>query len=87
MAVRVKVTGKGELAGLGHSFNSMVETLNRTQQELVHKEKLASMGQLAAGVAHEINNPLGTILLFADTLHHEAGEESCLEGGSEEDHR
>ena len=75
MDVRVKVTGKGELAGLGHSFNSMVETLNRTQQELVHKEKLASMGQLAAGVAHEINNPLGTILLFADTMHHEAGEE------------
>lgn len=74
MAVRVKATGKGELAGLGHSFNSMVETLNRTQQELVHKEKLASMGQLAAGVAHEINNPLGTILLFADTLNHEAGE-------------
>jgi len=75
MDVRVKVTGKGELAGLGHSFNSMVETLNRTQQELVHKEKLASMGQLAAGVAHEINNPLGTILLFADTMHHEAGKE------------
>ena len=75
MAVRVKATGKGELAGLGHSFNSMVETLNRTQQELVHKEKLASMGQLAAGVAHEINNPLGTILLFTDTLYHEAGKD------------
>jgi two-component system NtrC family sensor kinase len=74
MAVRVRATGKGELAGLGHSFNSMVETLDRTQQELVHKEKLASMGQLAAGVAHEINNPLGTILLFADTLSHEAGK-------------
>ena len=75
MAVRVKATGKGELADLGHSFNSMVETLNRTQQELVHKEKLASMGQLAAGVAHEINNPLGTVLLFADTLYHEAGKD------------
>jgi signal transduction histidine kinase len=52
----------------------MAETLHRTQEELLHKEKLASMGQLAAGVAHEINNPLGSILLFADTLYQEADE-------------
>jgi two-component system NtrC family sensor kinase len=66
--VRVKADGKGEFALLGKSFNSMVETLDKTEKELLHKEKLASMGQLAAGVAHEINNPLGTILLFADVL-------------------
>ena len=75
MGVRVKVTGKGELAELGNSFNSMVETLDRIQKELLHKEKLASMGQLAAGVAHEINNPLGTIMLYAETLHREAGDD------------
>lgn len=68
MTVRVQEDGSGELAVLEHSFNSMVETLHRTQQELMHKENLASMGQLAAGVAHELNNPLGTILLFADIL-------------------
>ena len=68
MSVRVQVNGKGELAALGQYFNSMVETLHQTQQELLHKEKLASMGQLAAGVAHELNNPLGTILLFADVM-------------------
>ncbi|HZD55627.1 MAG TPA: cache domain-containing protein [Anaerolineales bacterium] len=73
MFVRVEPRGNGELAVLGHSFNSMVETLHQTQQELLHKEKLASMGQLAAGVAHEINNPLGTILLFADVMYKEAG--------------
>jgi two-component system, NtrC family, sensor kinase len=71
MTVRVEVSGKGELAILGHSFNTMVETLYRTQQELLHKENLASMGQLAAGVAHEINNPLGTILLFAEVINKE----------------
>jgi two-component system NtrC family sensor kinase len=75
MTVRVQPYGNGELAMLGHSFNSMVETLHQTQQELLHKEKLASMGQLAAGVAHEINNPLGTILLFADVMYKEAPED------------
>ena len=72
MTVRVQPYGSGELAVLGRSFNSMVETLHQTQQELLHKEKLASMGQLAAGVAHEINNPLGTILLFSDVMYKEA---------------
>jgi two-component system NtrC family sensor kinase len=71
MTVRVPSDGDGELAVLGRSFNNMVETLERTQQELLHKEKLASVGQLAAGVAHEINNPLGTILLFSDMLYKE----------------
>jgi two-component system NtrC family sensor kinase len=75
MTVRVPVYGQGELAVLGGSFNSMVETLHQTQQELLHKERLASMGQLAAGVAHEINNPLGTILLFSDVMYKEAPED------------
>ncbi len=65
MTVRVKPHGTSELVTLGESFNTMVETLQNVQDELLHKEKLASVGQLAAGVAHEINNPLGTILLFS----------------------
>lgn len=68
MTIRVREEGSGELAVLEHSFNTMVEAFHRTQQELMHKESLASMGQLAAGVAHELNNPLGSILLFADIL-------------------
>jgi two-component system NtrC family sensor kinase len=75
MTVRVPVYSQGELAVLGRSFNSMVETLHQTQQELLHKERLASMGQLAAGVAHEINNPLGTILLFSDVMYKEAPQD------------
>lgn len=66
--VRIPNRGVGEVAVLSQAFNTMVAELEETQAQLIRKEKLASMGQLAAGVAHQLNNPLGTILLFSDIL-------------------
>ncbi len=74
MNVRVESNGKGEIALLGRSFNTMVETLSKSERELLQQAKLASVGQLAAGVAHELNNPLGTILLYSDMMFKEAPE-------------
>ena len=45
-----------------------IENLQRLQAQMVQTEKLVSLGQLAAGAAHEINNPLAAILGFSDLL-------------------
>ena len=74
-SVRVPVSGLREIRTQAESFNTMVAALQETQDQLVQTEKLASIGQLAAGVAHEINNPLGSVLLYADILCKETPEE------------
>jgi signal transduction histidine kinase/iron only hydrogenase large subunit-like protein len=55
--------------------NSSLET---TKEALVKSEKLASMGQLAAGIAHEVNNPLGILLLHANLLLEDCQEDAAV---------
>jgi two-component system NtrC family sensor kinase len=51
-----------------HELNVPWPNLKDIHRHLINTEKLASMGQMAAGVAHELNNPLGTILLYTSLL-------------------
>ena len=76
LSARAPETAGGEVGQLASSFNNMLDTLQATQDQLVHKENLASLGQLAAGVAHELNNPLSTVLLYAGILKRECAEDA-----------
>lgn len=51
-----------------HELAESHQQLTDAQQALMQSERLASMGQLAAGIAHEVNNPLGVVLLYAHML-------------------
>jgi two-component system NtrC family sensor kinase len=51
-----------------HELKVPWPNLKEIHRHLINTEKLASMGQMAAGVAHELNNPLGTILLYTNIL-------------------
>lgn len=68
LARRVEPHATLELAQLAGSVNRMTERLLHEQAQLVRAEKLASVGRLAAGIAHEIGNPLGAISGYAHLL-------------------
>jgi two-component system NtrC family sensor kinase len=57
-----------ELETTLHELQNSHQELASAQTRLLHSERLASMGQISAGVAHEINNPLSTILLYSHML-------------------
>ncbi|MCB9209188.1 MAG: HAMP domain-containing protein [Ignavibacteriales bacterium] len=65
---RIASSRKDELGQLANSFDNMTKNLSEMRMQLFQSDKLASLGKLAAGVAHEINNPLTGVLTYSSFL-------------------
>ncbi len=82
LSTRIGIVSRDEVGFLAGEINRMAESLQanleeqaRIEQQICHTEKLASVGEMAAGLAHELNTPLGNIQALASL----AGQE--LDGG------
>src|SRR5260370_22266709 len=64
---------KGNIEGVVLSGRDVTD-LKRLEEQLIHAEKLAAMGQMLAGVAHELNNPLTAILVVTELLREREGD-------------
>lgn len=76
LTARVEIDPPGEMGELCRAVDGMAEAVRQreerlkqaTRRQITQSEKLASIGRLASGIAHEINNPLTSILTFAHLL-------------------
>lgn len=57
----IKITSRDEIGQLANSFNTMVHSLKQAQEELVRKEKFATIGRISGSIAHDVRHPLATI--------------------------
>jgi len=84
LSARMQINKKDELGQLAKSFNSMVESLEKAKKELeeYHRQqldraaRLASIGEVASGIAHEIRNPLTSISCAIQVLQTEMKEDT-----------
>ncbi len=58
---KIDILTKDEIGKLANSFNTMIHSLKQAQEELVTKEKFATIGRISGSIAHDIRHPLATI--------------------------
>jgi signal transduction histidine kinase len=74
----VAETGTDEVSTVARAFNTMTESLDRTLQQLAKRESLAAVGEFAAGLAHEVRNPLTSIQVDLQSMEAELPPDSPL---------
>jgi signal transduction histidine kinase len=67
-AYPLEARGKDEVSDLSRSFDRMRRTLQKTQQELLQAERLATIGRMATTISHDLRHPLTAILAYAEFL-------------------
>src|SRR5213083_1984497 len=73
-----------DFATLAERLNRMTDHLLDAQGQLVRSEKLASIGRLAAGIAHEVGNPLGAIGTYVEVLRRRGADPEVISGVTRE---
>ena len=75
---RTGVTSHDEIGDLAREFDAMADAIQEREQRLIRSERLATVGRMAAQIAHEVRNPLSSIGLNAELL----GDELSPDGAT-----
>ena len=65
---RINVYSQDELGALGETFQSMCESIRAAREELIRRERIATIGQLSTSIVHDLRNPLAAIYAGAEML-------------------